>query len=84
MLAANADPNVHDKSGMTPLMEAAVVGNVRSVKLLLSHGARLNEKGPKGLSELMLACRYGKVEAIKTLLETKLTLMLKITKALPL
>ena len=42
LLAAGANPNAAQTSGLTPLMMAAQTGNVQVVKALLAHGANVN------------------------------------------
>jgi tetratricopeptide (TPR) repeat protein len=44
LLAKNADVNLSDSYGISPLMNAAGDGNVEAVKLLLAHGASVNQK----------------------------------------
>ena len=42
LLAAGADPNATQTSGLTPLMTAARTGNLQAVEALLAHGADVN------------------------------------------
>ncbi|MCA9507576.1 MAG: ankyrin repeat domain-containing protein [Myxococcales bacterium] len=49
-----ADTNVKDKTGLTPLMKAALAGNIEIVQLLIGSGALLDEKDNFGNSALSL------------------------------
>jgi ankyrin repeat protein len=56
LLAKGADPNVADaRGGSTPLMHAAAVGAVESMKLLLDHKASVNAANAAGLTALMMS-----------------------------
>ena len=56
LLAKGADPNVADaRGGSTPLMHAAAVGSVESMKLLLDHKASVNAANAAGLTALMMS-----------------------------
>src|SRR5688572_5382254 len=56
LLAKGADANVPDaRGGSTPLMHAAAVGSVESMKLLLDHKARVNAANTAGLTALMMS-----------------------------
>ena len=64
--------NVEDrgiKGDCTPLMEAASVGHVDIVKLLLAHGADVNAQSSSGNTPLMYACAGGHEAVVKALLE---------------
>ena len=50
LLASRADLDVKDAKGATPLMLAALFGNVRMAKALLIHGASVIETDKKGRS----------------------------------
>jgi ankyrin repeat protein len=56
LLARGAEPNVADpRGGSTPLMHAAAVGSVESMKLLLDHKASVNAANAAGLTALMMS-----------------------------
>lgn len=56
LLAKGADPNIADaRGGSTPLMHAAAVGSVESMKLLLDHKAMVNAATAAGLTALMMS-----------------------------
>jgi ankyrin repeat protein len=56
LLAKGADPNAADPRGRsTPLMHAASVGSVESMKLLVDHKADVNAENADGLTPLMLS-----------------------------
>ena len=57
-----------NKDGWTPLHYAATGGNVKIIRLLLDHGAKLEARSPNGTTPLMMACRYGSEEAVNALL----------------
>ena len=40
-------------------------GNVKIIKLLLSHNADLNVKGNRDMTALLVACQFGWVEVVK-------------------
>ena len=48
LLSINADPNVRDSDGQTPLHLAAERGQKEAVKLLLDHGANTNLQANDG------------------------------------
>ena len=54
LLKGGADPNVADaRGGATPLMYAAAVGSVESMKMLLDQGAKVNGANSGGATPLM-------------------------------
>ena len=64
LLAAGADPNVALPSGETPLMQAARLGNVETVRALLASGADPNAKEKNGEQTALMwaiAERHSKV-----------------------
>src|SRR5436190_1204165 len=72
LLAAGADPNIAQtpgevgpggSGGFTPLLFAARVGDVESLRLLVEHGADVNEVGADGSSPLIVATLRGHVPA---------------------
>ncbi len=68
LLAAGADANASDTSGVTPLM-LSVRDNAK-VRLLLSAGARANEKSRQGQTALLIAAaNAGSIETVRLLVE---------------
>jgi len=55
LLRAAASPGVHDADGLTPLMLAAIHGHREVARVLVDHGARVNDRSARGSSPLMLA-----------------------------
>ncbi len=62
------DPGVHLQTGDFPLQTAAQGGHVRSVELLLRHGADVNLRDRHGRSALHYAARNGHARAATVLL----------------
>src|SRR6185503_20163681 len=70
LLAAGADPNSTSREGQTVLMSAALNGRPDAMKVLLSHGAKVDTVEPaKGQNALMWAAGEGNAEAIALLIE---------------
>ena len=63
-----ANPNISDYDGVTPLMHAAFAEGNETVKLLLEHGAKVNQKNIQGHTALSYAYSSGNEESIKLLL----------------
>jgi len=61
--------NAEDENGITPLIEATLLGNVQLVNLLFLHGARAQPLPPFRHTPLRAACLTGNVQLIKLLLE---------------
>ena len=59
LLKRGADPDAKDGYGWTPLLCAAVCGNVNIARCLLDHGADVNERFANGETVLMDAARRG-------------------------
>ena len=55
LLQFNADPNFKSKSGKTPLMAAANLGFSRGAKVLIQHGAKIEESDNSGNTALIIA-----------------------------
>jgi len=68
LIAARANVNAADRSGNTPLLEAAHTGQTEAVKVLLAAGADVNLKNHAGLTPLMDAARRGYSEISELLL----------------
>jgi ankyrin repeat protein len=69
LLHANANINITDDTGLTPLMSAAYMGNDRVVELLIQKGASLEQRDEKGYTALMFASNAGKIASVKLLLD---------------
>lgn len=67
LLAANAEINISDDRGNTPLMIAAIDNKPEFVKLLLSKGANVNATNKKGATALSYAKAKGNEEIVKLL-----------------
>jgi len=65
LLERGADPNLTPVWGLTPLMVAAVQGNLPAVSALLAHGADPKRTNPAGLSALDLAREAGHAEVAR-------------------
>lgn len=68
LIAAGADVNAKDRTGLTPLFVAAGMGKKEVVELLISKGADVNAKGPHGLTPLHSAAYFGKKEVVESLI----------------
>src|ERR1019366_8686139 len=53
--AHGADPNKPAREGITPLMEAAIAGQVKATRILLDHGALVDAQDSLGNTALMHA-----------------------------
>jgi ankyrin repeat protein len=69
LLQKGADPNFEDAFGVTPLINAALRGNLRTAVLLLDAGARVDEDGRNGCTSLTWAARNGQISMINLLLD---------------
>ncbi len=74
LLEAGADPNgfrSHDNAGdgLSPLFQSFKAGRVDFVKLLLAHGARLNDTNNCGDTALIQAARWPHAEVLAFLVE---------------
>ena len=66
-LEKGANPNLADKNGKTPLMNASYKGNLAIVKMLLEFGADPTLKDYKGQSALDMAQKKGHQDVIQLL-----------------
>src|SRR5690606_11265595 len=57
-----------DKNGTTALQQAAVIGNLKAVKILLDHGADTDLPDNDGKTALYQAVQGGHLEVVKVLL----------------
>jgi ankyrin repeat protein len=68
LLKAGADVNARDANGVTPLMFAAIDGNIGIIKVLLEAGANVNAKSNGYMTPLLWAFNYGHLGAMSMLL----------------
>jgi ankyrin repeat protein len=68
LLSEGADPNLANRFGVTPLHEAATVGNAEMLRLMLDAGGDANAAFGEGETVLMTAARAGDVESVEALL----------------
>jgi hypothetical protein len=52
LIANGANPNLHDDSGLTPLMALTTYGNMKAARVLLDAGAQADAKDNKGMTAL--------------------------------
>jgi ankyrin repeat protein len=57
------------KFGLTPLHGATMNGDIKTVKFLIEHNAKLNAKDIKGGTPIFAACWIGKLSVVKYLVE---------------
>jgi ankyrin repeat protein len=69
LIQRGADVNARDSSGNTPLMVGAVGGNLAQLKLLLKHGARINDSNGQDLTAVMIAVEKRDREAVRELVK---------------
>ena len=84
--SAKAKDRAYIGDGRTALHQAAAIGNVNVLKLLMSHGAEVNAKNSSGETALHLAARFGHLEAAKYLVRAGAAVneKTKFTRATPL
>ncbi len=56
--------------GRSALQQAAAVGNIKVMKILIEHGAQVNEKNANGETALHFAARFGHLDAVKYLISS--------------
>ena len=64
----HCDVNTSDNKGITPLHTACQRGNLDMVKLLLEHGAQINQQTQKHSTALIISAKYGKHNIVSYLL----------------
>lgn len=69
LVARGAQVNVRDRDGMTPLMRAIVLRDLRMVKLLLDAGARINTTDHRGHTAFTHAILRSDADILKVLIE---------------
>ncbi len=70
LLAGGADPDVvSGVNNWTPLMHAIHKHQLDSVRVLLAHGARVNQREGGGVTALILAAGYGYADIVRMLLQ---------------
>lgn len=68
LVARGAQVNVHDRDGMTPLMRAIVLRDLRMVKLLLDAGAQINTTDHRGHTAFTHAILRSDADILKLLI----------------
>ena len=78
LLDAGANKEWRDENGWTPIIHAAFIGRLATVKLLADRGADIHARDNDGMNSLMWAGYLGKsaVAAFLSTLETKTALTL--------
>ena len=67
LLEYDADPDVADQFGITPLIHAAARGDFLSVKMLLEAGATPTKEDVEGKSAMDLARHFGDAKVLEVL-----------------
>ena len=68
-LSAGADINAADAYGYTPLMNAAMLGRLDIVRLLIDAGADIQRKGQFGYTALHAAAQNGHLDVVQALVK---------------
>lgn len=69
LLSDGASINALSMDNMTPLMRAACLGQIDTIKWLLEKGAEVDRQAADGSTALMYASFYGHADAVKLLLD---------------
>lgn len=69
LLQANADPDIRDRDGNTPLLLSAVSGYTEGVRILIAVGARVDLKNNSGETPLIKAVQARDTGTAKMLLD---------------
>ena len=65
----DADPNVPNDQGQTPLAGVAYKGYLEIAELLLAHGANIEGASPDGKTPLMMAAMFNRADILNLLIE---------------
>lgn len=68
LLTLGANPNIADKSGVTPLMLASQLGFVEGIAILASKGAKVDSANDAGETPLILAVHRHDIAMVRILL----------------
>ena len=71
--------NAVDDSGFTPLMYAAIIGDVSITEMLIDNGANVNAQNQSGATALMLAAKYNHMKLSKLLVKSGADAKIKTT-----
>lgn len=71
LVANGAEVNVHDRDGMTPLMRAIALRDLRMVKLLLDAGAHINATDHRGHTAFTYAVLRSDADILRLLIARK-------------
>jgi len=71
LISTGADVNVHDRSGRTPLMHAAIDSKVDMMATLIDNGANVDIQDKAGWCALHFAAQESSFDSCKLLLENK-------------
>lgn len=69
LLQANADPNIRDRDGSTPLLLAAVSRFTEGIRILLAVGAKVDQKNNAGETPLIKSVQANDLVDAKQLLD---------------
>jgi ankyrin repeat protein len=70
LLDGGAEVDVRGRDSRTPLMYAALRGNIKVVRVLLHAGADVNARNNDGSTALTLALEYGHKRIVELLIKT--------------
>ena len=82
LIKLNADINLQNKDGYTPLIVS--VDNPKILKYLLEHGANPDIQTPEGYTALIVAADYGYIKSVKLLIQHKADINLSANGVTPL
>jgi ankyrin repeat protein len=69
LLDHDADPNISDKNGVTPLVLASQLGFIEGMQLLIENGAKVDEANRTGETPLISAVHNRNTEMMRILLK---------------
>lgn len=69
LIGNGADPNIRNEKGITPLVQAASLGFVEGVDVLVTYGARVDEASQTGETPLIAAVHRHDIGVIRLLLK---------------